>query len=154
MTPLFICFFLFRLSPPYVNWASQEGCLLHLRLLTFVLHLCSLDVSLFYFCGLFPFFVFKPALFWTPFSYSSYLTFPNPQPLHVLHWQAGSSPLSSPGKPSSMHQSVSQFSRSVVSDSLWPHEPQHTRPPCPSPTPGVHPNPCPLSWWCYPTISY
>ena len=47
----------------------------------------------------------------------------------------------------------SQFSRSVVSDSLWPHEPQHTRPPCPSPTPRVHPNPCPLSWWCHPTIS-
>ena len=37
----------------------------------------------------------------------------------------------------------SQFSRSVVSDSLWPHELQHARPPCPSPTPGVHPNPCP-----------
>ena len=46
-----------------------------------------------------------------------------------------------------------QFSRSVVSDSLWPHEPQHTRPPCPSPTPGVHPNPCPSSWWYHPTIS-
>ena len=38
-----------------------------------------------------------------------------------------------------------QFSRSVVSDSLRPHEPQYTRPPCPSPTPGVHPNSCPLS---------
>ena len=47
-----------------------------------------------------------------------------------------------------------QFSHSVVSSSLRPHEPQHTRPPCPSPTPGVHPNPCPLSWWCHPTISY
>ena len=46
-----------------------------------------------------------------------------------------------------------QFSRSVVSDSLRPHEPQHTRPPCLSPTPGVHPNPYPLSWWCHPTIS-
>ena len=46
-----------------------------------------------------------------------------------------------------------QFSRSVVSDSLQPHEPQHARPLCPSPTPGVHPNPCPLSWWCHPTIS-
>ena len=34
-----------------------------------------------------------------------------------------------------------------------PHKPQHTRPPCPSPTPGVHPNPCPLSRWCHPTIS-
>ena len=46
-----------------------------------------------------------------------------------------------------------QFSHSVVSDSLWPHEPQHARPPCPSPTPRVHPNPCPLSQWCHPTIS-
>ena len=36
---------------------------------------------------------------------------------------------------------------------LGPHEPQHARPPCPSPTPRVHPNPCPLSWWCHPTIS-
>ena len=46
-----------------------------------------------------------------------------------------------------------QFSRSVVSDSLGPHELQHTRPPCPSPTPGVHPNPCPLCRWCHPAIS-
>ena len=46
-----------------------------------------------------------------------------------------------------------QFSRSVVSDSLRPHEPQHTRPPCSSPTPGGHPNPCPLSQWCHPAIS-
>ena len=47
-----------------------------------------------------------------------------------------------------------QFSCSVVSDSLWPHEPQHARPACPSPTPGVHPNPCPLSQQCHPTISF
>ena len=46
-----------------------------------------------------------------------------------------------------------QLSRSVVSNTSWPHEPQHARPPCPSPTPGVHPNPCPLSRWCHPTIS-
>ena len=46
-----------------------------------------------------------------------------------------------------------QFSHSVVSDSLWPHESQHTRPPCPSPTPGIYPNPYPLSWWCHPAIS-
>ena len=46
-----------------------------------------------------------------------------------------------------------QFSRSVVSNSLRPHEPQHSRPPCPSPTPAVHPNTCPLSRWCHPTIS-
>ena len=45
-----------------------------------------------------------------------------------------------------------QFSRSVVSYSLWPHGLQHARPPCPSPTPGDHSNSCPLSWWCHPTI--
>ena len=46
-----------------------------------------------------------------------------------------------------------QFSRSVVSNSLRPHEPQHARPPCQPPTPRVHPNSCPLSQWCHPTIS-
>ena len=46
-----------------------------------------------------------------------------------------------------------QFSHSVVSDSLQPHGLQHARPPYPSPTPGVYPNSCPLSWWCHPTIS-
>ena len=46
-----------------------------------------------------------------------------------------------------------QSSHSIMSDSLWPHALQHARPPCPSPTPGVYPNPCPLSWWCHPTIS-
>ena len=46
-----------------------------------------------------------------------------------------------------------QFSRSVVSNSLQPHESQHTRPPCPSPSPGVHSNSCPLSQWCHPTFS-
>ena len=46
-----------------------------------------------------------------------------------------------------------QFSHLVVSDPLQPHEPQNARPPCPSPIPGVHPNPCPLSQWCHPTIS-
>ena len=51
-----------------------------------------------------------------------------------------------------MYRSV-QFSCTVVSNSLRPHESQHARPPCPSPTPRVHPNPCPLSRWCHPTIS-
>ena len=46
-----------------------------------------------------------------------------------------------------------QFSRSFVSDSLWPHESQHARPPCPPPSPGVHSNSCALSWWCHPAIS-
>ena len=46
-----------------------------------------------------------------------------------------------------------QFSRSVVSNSLRPHESQHARPPCPSPTPGVHSDSRPLSQWCHPAIS-
>ena len=46
-----------------------------------------------------------------------------------------------------------QFSLLVMSDSLRPHGPQHARPPCPSPTPGVYPDPCPSSWWCHTTIS-
>ena len=54
--------------------------------------------------------------------------------------------------PCLFHLSV-QFSRSVVSDSLRPHESQHSRPPCPSPTPRVHPNSCPSSQWCHPAIS-
>ena len=54
------------------------------------------------------------------------------------------------------HQAVFisvEFSRLVMFDSLRPHEPQHARPPCPSPTPGVYPNSCPLSQWCHSTIS-
>ena len=46
-----------------------------------------------------------------------------------------------------------QFSRSVVSNSLRPHESQHARPPCPSPTPRVHSNSCPSSRWCHPAFS-
>ena len=48
---------------------------------------------------------------------------------------------------------LSQFSHSVVSDSLQLHGLQHARPPCPSPTPRIYSNSCPLSWWCHPTIS-
>ena len=55
---------------------------------------------------------------------------------------------------SNVHQFSSvQFSHSVVSDSLRPHESQHTRPPCPSPTPRVHSNSCPSSQWCHPATS-
>ena len=56
-----------------------------------------------------------------------------------------------PGLSSSV--SSVQFSRSVVSDTLRPHESQHTRPPCPSPTPGVHSDSRPSSQWCHPAIS-
>ena len=56
---------------------------------------------------------------------------------------------------SSQHVCINsvQFSRSVVSDSLRPHESQHAWPPCPSPTPGVLSDSCPLSQWCHPAIS-
>ena len=49
--------------------------------------------------------------------------------------------------------STVQFSHSIVSDSLQPHESQHSRPPCPSPPPGVHSDSRPSSWWCHPAIS-
>ena len=60
--------------------------------------------------------------------------------------------------PLEMHHQLSQFSsvqfsRSFMSDSLRPHESQHSRPPCPSPAPGVYPNSCPSSRWCHPAIS-
>ena len=55
--------------------------------------------------------------------------------------------------PSEAHLSSVAFNCSVTYDSLWPRGLQHARPPCPSPTPGVYPNSCPLSQWCHPTIS-
>ena len=58
------------------------------------------------------------------------------------------------GSPSTGYQFSSvHFSRSVVSNSLWPHQSQHVRPPCPSPSPEVHSDSRPLSWWCHPAIS-
>ena len=67
----------------------------------------------------------------------------NPSLLCLLHWQVGSLLLTPPGKPMYVCIHIcnirsDQISRSVVSDSLRPHESQHARPPCPSPTPGVH----------------
>ena len=62
----------------------------------------------------------------------------------LYHWATG--------KPRVFFSSV-QFSRSVVSDSLWPHDSQHTRPPCPLPTPRVHSDSHPSSLWCHPAIS-
>ena len=58
-----------------------------------------------------------------------------------------------PGGWEDVRLSSVQFSHSVMPDSLWSHESQHARPPCPSLTPGVLPNLCPLSWWCHPAIS-
>ena len=55
--------------------------------------------------------------------------------------------------PEPKHTYSSQFSRSVMSDSLWPHESQHARSPCPSPSPGVHSDSCPSSQWCHSAIS-
>ena len=60
------------------------------------------------------------------------------------HWIFQTSKCSSP---------FSQFTCSVMSNSLWPHEPQHNRPPCPSPTPGGYSTSCPSSRWCHPAIS-
>ena len=61
--------------------------------------------------------------------------------------------MESPVLISSVQFSSVHFSHSVVSNSLWPHESQHTRPPCPTPTPRVHSDSRPLSQWCHPPIS-
>ena len=63
---------------------------------------------------------------------------------------------STPGNHHSLWSQITisvQFSHSVMSDSLWPPEPKHARPPCPSPIAGVYPNPYQLSQWCHPAIS-
>ena len=77
-----------------------------------------------------------------------------------LHGQAGSLPSAPPGKPIYIcvyyiyiYIRSDQISHSVVSDSLRPHESQHARPPCPSPTPRVHRDSRPSSQWCHPAIS-
>ena len=75
----------------------------------------------------------------------------NPCLLNLLHWQVGSLLLVWPRKPLIPH--FIQFSRSVMSNFLRPHELQHTRPPCPSPTPRAYANSCSLSQWCHLTIS-
>ena len=70
----------------------------------------------------------------------------------VLFWYWDWNPLNWISLNSPFFSSV-QFSHSVMSNSLRLQELQHTRPPCPSPTTGVHPNPCPLGRWCHPTVS-
>ena len=74
----------------------------------------------------------------------------------VLLWMYQNIPKNIPNVPKNIPNVVFiqfQFSRSVMSDSLWPHEPKHARPPCPSPTPWVYPNSHPSSRWCHPAIS-
>ena len=94
---------------------------------------------------------FLSSYFWfLPFPFHTFLGFPPlclhyPSILVFFHFCLGSFDI--------LTISSVQFSRSVVSDSLQPHESQHTRPPCPSPTPGVHSNSRPSIWWCHPAIS-
>ena len=78
-------------------------------------------------------------IWWT--CWHNYVSFP----LHGRILQSGSF---------SSKWGTVQFSHSVVSDSLWPHELLHARLPCPSPTPEAYSNSCPLSWWCHPTIAF
>jgi len=80
-------------------------------------------------------------------EYWSELPFPSPEDLP----NPGIEPVSPAWQVNSFRSD--QISRSVVSDSLRPHELQHARPPCPSPTPGVHSDSRPSSQWCHPTIS-
>ena len=71
---------------------------------------------------------------------------------HNTHTYTGDLGNSIPKETQKQELSSVQFSSSVMSDSLWPHGLQHARPPCPSSTPGVYSNLCPLSQWCHPTI--
>ena len=105
---------------------------------------------------------FLPALWSTNLLYfSSYLTscsfrFLSWFPPDLLNLLMDKWPRFSPWISSLFHLHLLlsvQFSHSVVSDSLQPHESQHARPPCPSQTPGIHSNSCPLSQWCHPAIS-
>ena len=109
----------------------------------------------------------KPCLFPRSFFYLQSKTFmPLEEETTDLHVQRHQAEIlhsgkkqkqnqTNPGKGQESPRSISsvQFSHSVMSDSLRPHELQHARPPCPSPTPGVHPNLCTSSQWCHPTIS-
>ena len=71
-----------------------------------------------------------------------------------FQWQLSPDLSAPPYLENKIHSLKSEsVSCSVVSDSLWPHRLQHARPACPTPTPGVYPNSCPLSRWCHPTIS-
>ena len=110
-------------------------------------------------------YVFEGPLFWTMQDPSSELFWGKKEAEDIgNHEEKKESALSSKHQDSDPHFlnpkmalpytfSSVQFSHSVVSDSLWPHELQHARHPCPSPTPGVYSNSCPLSWWCHPAIS-
>ena len=75
------------------------------------------------------------------------------QPQYLRMWLFGKRGFKEVNKVKWGYISSVQFSTSVVSDSLQPHESQHARPPCPSPTPGVHSDSCPSSQWCHPAIS-
>ena len=114
-------------------------------------------------------------VWWCQNPYNCMLWIVNPNVTYEVKWSevAQSCPILCDPMDSSLHQAPPsmgfsrqeywsglsfpspsvQFSRSVVSDSLWPHESQHIRPPCPSPTPGVHSDSRPSSQWCHPAIS-
>ena len=81
-----------------------------------------------------------------------FLPLPFPHPLFPF-WDTRKTLLDKLRRGTYVQFSSVQFTHSVVSDSLRPHESQHTRPPCPSPTPEVHLNSCPSSRWCHPAIS-
>ena len=72
----------------------------------------------------------------------------------ILHWEETENKINKQILYYIQFSSSVQFSHSVMSDSLQPHELQHARPPCPSLTPGVHSKSRPLSWWCHPAISF
>ena len=92
----------------------------------------------------------SPAL---PFSHHLTSSLPAPSQFHLWLWVFCLPVIRTPWLHWIYQHQFSSVSRSVVSVPLQPYEPQQASPPCPSPTPGAYPNPCPLSRWCDPTIS-
>ena len=138
--------------PGYLLWLSAS-CL-ELYNILFIIKVWGLDVSLYQYLGLF--LSVKPIIWAALKTYSLRTLFTSDKCftsiclIMLLFWF-----LLSFRNADCFHNQFSsvQFTHSVVSDSLRPHEPQHARPPCPSPTPGVYPNSYASSRWCHPAIS-
>ena len=128
------------------TWTQTFSKILYSAALVPCYHFCAFSFQRLWLYDLF--YVVMLANFWKRRHRSVYGS-------HVLGWKAHLQvlPFQYPFLTALLPCGSVWFSRSVVSDSLWPHESQHARPPCPSPTPGVHSNSRPSSWWCHPAIS-
>ena len=126
----------------FCEMSIQILCSFKNRIFFSIINLCILRYSLLSDINIYCKYFLQFVIWQIIFSIKLHLLKRFPFPPFIDFWQKLSGYISSV-----------QFSHSVVSDSLRPHGLQHTRLPCPSPTPGVYSNSCPLSWWCHPPIS-